>query len=187
MARQEDAERRALADFGVDIDEAAGLLDDAVDGGEAEPGALADLLGREERLEDLVDDVGGMPVPVSVDLDPARSPPPACPCRRAARLPRPSTLAVRTVSLPPSGMASRALTARLTITCSNCETSTLTGQRSRPCTRSSLTFSPISRRSSMVRSDSASPRSSTCGRKRLPAREGQQLPHQRRGAGRRSA
>ena len=36
----------------------------------------------------------------------------------------------------------------------------------------------------MVRSDSASPRSSTCGRKRLLARERQQLPHQRRGAGR---
>ena len=32
---------------------AAGLLDDAVDGRKAEPGALADLLGREERLEDL--------------------------------------------------------------------------------------------------------------------------------------
>src|SRR6516165_12576531 len=61
-------------------------------------------------------------------------------------------------------MASRALTARLTMTCSNCETSTFTGQRSRPCTRSSLTFSPIRRRSSMVRSESASPRSSTCGR-----------------------
>ena len=41
----------------------------------------------------------------------------------------------------------------------------MTGHRSRPCTRSSLTFSPISRRSSMVRSDSASPRSSTCGRR----------------------
>src|SRR5262249_35608068 len=75
------------------------------------------------------------------------------------------TLAVFTVSVPPSGIASRALTARLTITCSNWETSTLTGQRSRPCTRSSLTFSPINRRSSMVRSLSASPRSSTCGRR----------------------
>ena len=40
----------------VDIDEAAGLLDDAVDGGEPESGALAHLFGREERLEYLVDD-----------------------------------------------------------------------------------------------------------------------------------
>src|SRR5471032_2683806 len=62
-------------------------------------------------------------------------------------------------------MASRALTAKLTITCSNCEMSTLTGHRSRPCTTSSVTFSPISRLSSMPRSLSVSPRSSTCGRK----------------------
>ena len=46
-----------LADFGLRIDEAAGLLDDAVDRREAEPGALADILGGEERLENLVDDV----------------------------------------------------------------------------------------------------------------------------------
>ena len=69
------------------------------------------------------------------------------------------------VSLPPSGIASRALTARLTITCSNCEMSALTCHRSRPCTGSNLTFSPIRRRSSIVNSVSASPRSSTCGRR----------------------
>ncbi len=45
-------------EFGIHVDEAAGLLDDAVDGREAEPGSLADFLGREERLEDLVDDLG---------------------------------------------------------------------------------------------------------------------------------
>ena len=33
---------------------AAGLLDDAVDGGEPEPGAAPDFLGGEERLEDLL-------------------------------------------------------------------------------------------------------------------------------------
>ena len=145
MPRQEDVERGALTGLGVDIDEAAGLLDDAVDRRQAEAGALADFLGREERLEDLVDDVGGNAGAGVGDVDPARSPPPACPCRRAGRHSSAVTLAVRTVSLPPSGIASRALTARLTITCSNCETSTLTGHRSRPCTRSSLTFSPISR------------------------------------------
>src|SRR5260221_522831 len=52
MARQEDREGGALAGLAVDEDEAAGLLDDAVDGGEAEAGAGADFLGREERLED---------------------------------------------------------------------------------------------------------------------------------------
>ena len=59
MPRQEDVERGALIGFGIDIDEAAGLLDDAVHRRQAEPGALADFLGREERLENLVDDVGG--------------------------------------------------------------------------------------------------------------------------------
>src|SRR5262249_8879908 len=59
MPWQEDVERGALARLGIDIDEAAGLLDDAVDGGEPEARALADLLGRKERLEDLVADVGG--------------------------------------------------------------------------------------------------------------------------------
>ena len=45
-----------LPTVAVAEDEAAGLLDDAVDRREAEAGALADLLGGEERLEDLVDD-----------------------------------------------------------------------------------------------------------------------------------
>jgi len=34
------------------VDEAAALLDDAVDGGETETSALAGFLGGEERLED---------------------------------------------------------------------------------------------------------------------------------------
>ena len=50
----------------VEVDVAAGLLDDAVDGGEAEARALADLLGGEERLEDLAPAPPAvMPVPVS--------------------------------------------------------------------------------------------------------------------------
>ena len=57
MPGQEDAERRPLAGLGIDVDEAAGLLDDAIDRRQPKPGALADLLGREERLEDLVDDL----------------------------------------------------------------------------------------------------------------------------------
>ena len=42
---------------GIAEDEAAGLLDDAVDHRQAEAGALADLLGGEERLEDLLQHV----------------------------------------------------------------------------------------------------------------------------------
>ena len=52
-ARQIDLERGAAAHFAVDVDVAAGLLDDAVDGGQAQAGALARPLGGEERLEDL--------------------------------------------------------------------------------------------------------------------------------------
>ena len=52
------------AELAVEEDVAAGLLDDAVDRRQAEPGALADLLGGEERLEDLV-----------------HAPPAACRCR----------------------------------------------------------------------------------------------------------
>ena len=50
-------------------DEAAGLLDDAVDHRQAEAGALADFLRREERLENLVAHVGGNAVAVVLDLD----------------------------------------------------------------------------------------------------------------------
>jgi hypothetical protein len=66
--RQVDGEAGALADLRIGEDEAARLLDDAVDGREAEPGALAHFLGGEEGLEDLAEISGGMPVPVSVDL-----------------------------------------------------------------------------------------------------------------------
>ena len=70
MARQEDAERRALVRLGVDVDETAGLLDDAVDRGKSEPGAFADFLGRKERLKDLVDDLGRNAGAGVADLDP---------------------------------------------------------------------------------------------------------------------
>ena len=51
-ARQEDAEGGALADGAVDDDLPARLRDDAVHRRQPEAGALARLLGREERLED---------------------------------------------------------------------------------------------------------------------------------------
>ena len=69
MARQENAEDRALADLGIAEDEAAGLLDDAVDHRQAEAGALADFLGGEERLEDLLHHVGRDAGAGVLDLD----------------------------------------------------------------------------------------------------------------------
>ena len=58
----------------VDLDVAAGVGDDAVDGGEAEAGALARLLRREERLEGARRDLAAMPAPVVGDGDPRRRP-----------------------------------------------------------------------------------------------------------------
>ena len=54
--RQIDRERRAAAFFGFDLDAAAGLLDEAEHHAEPETRALADLLGREERIEDAFED-----------------------------------------------------------------------------------------------------------------------------------
>ncbi len=54
MRREVQLERRALTWFRVDPDVAAGLAHDAVDRGEPEPGPLPHILGREERLEDVL-------------------------------------------------------------------------------------------------------------------------------------
>ena len=67
QARQVDLHRRALAGLAVDLHVAAGLLDEAVDLREAEAGALADILGGEERLEGAGRIIARlMPTPVSV-------------------------------------------------------------------------------------------------------------------------
>ena len=56
--RQIDGESRALSGCAGDLDVATGLLGKAERLAEAEAGSLADLLGREERLEDRVDMIG---------------------------------------------------------------------------------------------------------------------------------
>ena len=89
---------------------------------------------------------------------------------------------MRSVILPPSLIASRALTTRLTITCSNWLRSALTSQRSRPCTTSSSIVSPTSRRSSICSSESTSRQLQRLRPQRLAAREREQLPHQARRA-----
>ena len=50
-ARQIDLDRRAFADLAVDLHVAARLLDEAVDLRKPKPGAVPDVLGREERIE----------------------------------------------------------------------------------------------------------------------------------------
>jgi hypothetical protein len=105
---QGNGEGGAGARLGEDLDLAAGLGQDAVDGGLAQAGARAVLLGGEERLEDVSRTSGGMPTPVS--LIRSRT---FLPCR--AREP-PATAAASTamllvsmVRVPPPGIASRAL------------------------------------------------------------------------------
>jgi hypothetical protein len=56
---QRDGEGRARARLGVDPDTPAGLGDDPVDGGQAQAGSCSFPFGREERLEGMLDDLGG--------------------------------------------------------------------------------------------------------------------------------
>ena len=55
-ARQEHLDRRSAIDFTVHEDRTAALVDDAIHGREAEPGALPQLLRRVERLEEMTQD-----------------------------------------------------------------------------------------------------------------------------------
>ena len=116
--RKIDLECGSAARFAVDSDVAAGLLHDAVAGGQSEARALALLLGREERVEDVGEHVRRDTTAVvrhrhqtvsarddSRWVDSTR--------RRAGRR------ASRSSSRPPEFVASRALTTRLTSTCSN--------------------------------------------------------------------
>ena len=120
---------------------------------------------------------GVMPTPVSSTSISTYSPA-ATPGRACLRLSRSLTLRVRMVRQPPSGMASRALTARLMITLSNCDRSALTYQRSRPDTILSSIFSLKERLRSGARSVSDLAELQHLGLQRLPAREGEQLAHQ---------
>src|SRR6185437_13890132 len=52
-------DRRALPDLAIDLDVAAGLLDEAVHLAQPKAGALPELLGGEERLEGAIDYLAG--------------------------------------------------------------------------------------------------------------------------------
>src|SRR5690606_4024144 len=68
--RQHDAERRALPRRAVHVDAAMVLVDDAVGDRQAQPGAAADRLGGEERVEDALLQVGRDAAAAVLELDP---------------------------------------------------------------------------------------------------------------------
>ena len=114
--RQVDRDGRSLADLLSALTVPPDLMGEAVDLRQAEPGALADLLGGEERIEDLVEQIrrnadAGV-AETQRDEIAGRADPLGG--RRA-----PSRCAPDMANVPPSGMASRALTAMLTIASSN--------------------------------------------------------------------
>src|SRR5258708_16145983 len=55
MSRQKDGEPSTFLYYFIDKEKSAALFDDAIHGRQAKPAALTDFLGREERLENLVD------------------------------------------------------------------------------------------------------------------------------------
>ena len=107
----------------------AALLHDAVDDRQAEARAFALLLGREEGLEQLRARLLVMPVPVSLTLSRAYRPGVPLDERRRAAASSSSTSSTRTVTRPPSGIASRALTTRFSTTCSTWPESAMTIDR----------------------------------------------------------
>ena len=119
---EQQFDRRAVAGRAGDPRGAARLARHAIDHRQAKAGALADLLGGEEGLEGARRDL----------VAHAR-----CRCRRwparhsrrrrARGRRRPSTGRVEKVSTPPSGMASRALIARLSTATSSWVGSAITG------------------------------------------------------------
>ena len=93
-------ERRAPADFAVDVDAPAALRDDAVHRRQAQARALADLLGGEERFEQVRLYRGVVPVPVSLTVSTTYGPGLHRNMRLCVVLVE-STLAVSIVNVPP--------------------------------------------------------------------------------------
>jgi hypothetical protein len=96
-------------------------------------GALADRLGGEERIEDLAEDTGAMPAPVSSTAMATYSP----------ALTSSLSVSLRAdIVMTPPVMASRALMTRLTSAVSNSATSTMTGQTPGATSNCSVTALP---------------------------------------------
>ncbi len=148
--RQVDAERRARDPCSlVDRDRAAGLTNDAVDGGQAQPGAAAGFLGREERFEDARLRRLVHADAVVADRRAARSGRARGRSAMVSGAPGAEHDVARSARwmVPPDGIASRALTIRFSSTCSICAGSASTcehaGRRARAASWTSV---PIRRR-----------------------------------------
>ena len=88
LAGQENFEA-GMARLAVNVNEAAIAFHDPDDGGEPEPGALADLFRGKKRIENLVDDMPGDAGAVIGDLNQNMRARPARPpsCSRSAHRP----------------------------------------------------------------------------------------------------
>ena len=65
-ARKIDLEGCSLFGFAVHPDMSAGLFDDALDGRQAESCSAPHVFRREEWFENAIEDLAGIPVPVSL-------------------------------------------------------------------------------------------------------------------------
>ena len=148
-------------------------VDDAVHGGQPEAGALAASLVVKNGSKARSRTSSGMPAPSSATV--IRTPP-------ASTSPagRPLTAIA---SVPPSGIASRALTARLTSTCSSWARSTWTGTSPGPTvSRSAMRSLSVRSQQALEVADERAPTSSDLWLDDLAAAEHEQLARERRGA-----
>ena len=170
------------ADLGIDPHLAAGLPGEAVDHRQAEAGALADRLGREERIERLRDHIrrhaGAGVGDAERDILARRQV--ALAARRASSS---HVLAVSMVRRPPSGMASRALMHRLSSAFSSWLGSTSVGPQAAARRRPRRSIVGPDRAADQVLHAGDQPVDvGRLGIERLAAREGQQPVGQRRRA-----
>ncbi len=115
--RQENLEDRPLANRARDLPPASVLAHDPEDRRQSEPGAESLRLGREKWLENVMEMLGRDAAPRIATQRRTNRPGSALGWPLTYSLPI-STTSILTERLPPSGMASRALTIRFIITCS---------------------------------------------------------------------
>ena len=163
---------------------AAALLDDAVDRREAEPVPLpcSFVVKNGSKMRARVS--ASMPLPVSLTASTTYAPGATSPASPRVRRRRARRSRVSIVSVPPRGIASRALTARFRITCSSWPGSALhAAERPARASTTSSTSSPISApQHRLACSATTSFRSRTRGAQDLLAAEREELARQRGGA-----
>ena len=184
-AGQIDLNDGALARLALNQNLAPVLLDDAVDDGEPQACAFALILGGEERLEQPRLDCRVHADAGVADRAASRSGRPPRRYGESANSSVSSTSAVSIASLPPSGMASRELTARFMMTWSICEGSTFTAGSCRREIDFQLDVFPDDPPQHFVDALHDLVEIHNPGHCHLPAAECQQLVGQRRGSLRR--